>query len=99
MTTNDPDQIRADIAATRSTLSSDVDALTDKVSPGRVAERQKDKVRSKVTSVKDKVFGVADSASSSLHDAGGSVGDSVHGLASSAKDAPHMAKQKAQGNP
>lgn len=99
MTTNDPDQIRADIAATRSTLSDDVDALTDKVSPSRVADRQKEKVRSKVSSVKDKVFGAADHASSSVHDARGSVSDSAHGLADSAKGAPHLAKEKAQGNP
>ena len=49
----DPDQIREDIERTRAELSSDVDALTDKVSPAQVAQRQADKVRSAVTDVKD----------------------------------------------
>ena len=53
----DPDQIREDIERTRAELSSDVDALTDKVSPSQVAQRQADKVRSAVTDVKDRVMG------------------------------------------
>jgi len=84
---------------TRSTLSDDVDALTDKVSPGRVADRQKEKVRNTVSSVKDKVFGAADRATTSMHDARGSVSDTAQSLTDSAKDAPHLAKEKAQGNP
>ena len=36
----DPDQIRDDIERTRAELSSDVDALTDKVSPTQAAQRQ-----------------------------------------------------------
>ena len=42
----DPDQIRDDIERTRAELSSDVDALTDKVSPTQAAQRQADRVRS-----------------------------------------------------
>ena len=41
----DPEEIRDDIERTRAELSSDVDALTDKVSPTQVAHRQADKVR------------------------------------------------------
>ena len=55
----DPDQIREDIERTRAELSSDVDALTDKVSPTQVAQRQADKVRSAVSDVKDRVMGGA----------------------------------------
>ena len=36
----DPEQIREDIERTRAELSSDVDALTDKVSPSQVVHRQ-----------------------------------------------------------
>ena len=35
-----PDQIRRDIERTRAHLSSDVDALADKVTPGRIVERR-----------------------------------------------------------
>ena len=35
-----PDEIRAEIEATREALSADVDNLTEKVSPARVVERK-----------------------------------------------------------
>ena len=37
---NDPDQIRRDIDRTQAHLSSDVDALTEKVTPSRIVERR-----------------------------------------------------------
>lgn len=88
MTTNDPDEIRASIERTRANLSSDVDALTDKVSPGRVAERQVEKVKGAVGGVKDKVFGAADDA-----------GDAVGSLAGATRSASADVREKAAGNP
>ncbi|MEE6271855.1 DUF3618 domain-containing protein [Georgenia wangjunii] len=99
MSTNDPDQIRADIERTRSALSNDVDALTDKVNPSNIAHRQTEKVKDTVAGVKDKVFGSASSASDSVRGTAGSFSDSAGSLAGSAKDAPHLAKRKAEGNP
>src|SRR5258707_261865 len=52
--TNNPDAIRADIEATRREFGSDVDALADKVSPSKMAQRQTRKLRSVLGSVKDK---------------------------------------------
>ena len=43
-TSNDPDEIRADIERTRAALSSDVDDLAESVKPKNVAERQVGKV-------------------------------------------------------
>ncbi|UNX54762.1 DUF3618 domain-containing protein [Georgenia sp. TF02-10] len=99
MTTNDPDQIRADIARTRGELSDDVDALTDKVSPGRIAERQTEKVKGAVSGVKDKVFGAADDARERASDMGGTVRDTAGSVADTARSAPQRAKEQAQGNP
>ena len=42
--TNNPDEIRREIEDTRGRLSSDVNALTETVSPSNVARRQADKV-------------------------------------------------------
>ena len=39
-TKDDPDQIRREIERTRQNLSSDVEALTEKVNPSRVVERK-----------------------------------------------------------
>ena len=56
---NNPEDIKRDIEATREELSRDVDALSEKVSPARVLERRVDKAKDAVSGVKDKVMGVA----------------------------------------
>ena len=70
MSTN-PDQIRREIEDTRGRLSSDVNALTETVSPSNVARRQADKVAGAATSVKERVMGAADDARGSGSDAAG----------------------------
>ncbi|TFD18000.1 DUF3618 domain-containing protein [Cryobacterium sp. TMT2-23] len=87
-TSTDPDVLRAEIEITRRELGSDVDALADKVTPGKIMQRQTDKVKVAVGSVKDKLMGSASDA-----------GDSLSGLADDASDAAHHAAQKAKGNP
>jgi cell division septum initiation protein DivIVA len=81
----EPDEIRADIERTRAELSSDVDALTDKVSPSQAARRQADRLRSAATSVKDRVVGAASDGTSA-------VSDTASGL-------PEAARDRARGNP
>jgi len=63
---NDPEQIRSEIAAIRSDLSSNVNALTESVKPGNVARRQADKVTDAVSGVKDRVMGASDEAASAV---------------------------------
>ncbi|MFI2364539.1 DUF3618 domain-containing protein [Promicromonospora sp. NPDC019610] len=103
MSTNDPEEIRADIERTRGELSHDVDALGDKVNPAHVARRQADRVRSGVSHVKDRVMG-------SAHDAAGSAQGGAHDLADRGRDAaasvaesvgsvPRTVRARAEGNP
>ncbi|TFC82770.1 DUF3618 domain-containing protein [Cryobacterium cheniae] len=87
-TSTDPDVLRAEIEQTRRELGSDVDALADKVTPGKIMQRQTDKVKGAVGSVKDKLMGSASDA-----------GDSLGGVADDASDLAHQAAQKAKGNP
>jgi len=86
--TTDPDVIRAEIEQTRRELGGDVDALADKVTPSKIVDRQKDKVKGAFGSVRDRIMGAADDAGSALSDAGSSVGD--------VKD---RVVAKAEGNP
>lgn len=86
--TDSPDAIRADIERTRHELGGDVDALADKVTPSKIAERQTRKVRAAFTSVRERVMGAADDTGAAASDAT----DAVAGLA-------HDAKAKAEGNP
>ena len=90
--TNNPDEIRREIEDTRGRLSSDVNALTETVSPSNVARRQADKVTGVATSVKDRVMGTADDLRSTGSDAASSVGQAP-GMAAD------KARTKTQGNP
>lgn len=87
-----PEAIRADIERTREELGQDVDALADKVTPSKIAQRQADKVRGAFVSVRERVMGAADDASSSASSA-------ASGLARGAADVAHDVKVKAEGAP
>lgn len=84
----EPEVIEHDIESSREDLSRDLDALADRVSPGRVVGRQVDSVKSgvkgRVSGARDAVMGSA----STVSDAAGSV-----------SDAPGMITRRAEGNP
>ena len=89
-TSNDPDEIRADIERTRATLSDDVDDLAASVKPKSVARRQVDKVKDAVGSVKDRVMGSDEddySTSSTVGDKASAAKGAVADRAYAAKDA------------
>jgi len=90
--TDSPDQIRAEIEKTRRELGGDVDALADKVSPSKIVDRQADKVKHALGSVRDKVMGAADDTGTAISDAGSSVAEHVG-------DAKDKVVAKAEGNP
>jgi Protein of unknown function (DUF3618) len=59
-TSNDPDEIRADIERTRAALSDDVDDLAESVKPKNMAGRQVGKVKEAASNIKDRVMGSDD---------------------------------------
>lgn len=79
-TSNDPDEIRADIERTRAALSDDVDDLAESVRPKNVAQRQVDKVKEAASNVKERVMGSDDD------DYGGSAVGTISNRAYAAKD-------------
>jgi vacuolar-type H+-ATPase subunit H len=103
----EPDQLRRDIEYTRASLTRDVDALADKTSPKRVAQRR-------WTSVKEKVMGTprhagdsfsdkASSAAGTVQDKASSAASTVQEKASSAagtvQEKPHTVAEQTRGNP
>lgn len=86
--TDSPDAIRADIERTREDLGLDVDALADKVTPSKIAQRQADKVRGVFGTVRERVMGASD-------DAGSATSSAASGISNAAQDM----KAKAEGNP
>jgi len=97
-----PEQIQREIEYTRQSLSSDVDRLTEKVTPGRVVSRRVDRVKSGAASMKERVMGAVpsgDAVGSQVSSAKDSVGSTVGSMASSVGDAPQAARRQTQGNP
>lgn len=88
-TSNDPDEIRADIERTRATLSNDVDDLAESVKPKSVARRQVDKVKDAAGGLKDRVMGSDDddhSSTSTVGDKASAAKDAVTDKAYAARD-------------
>jgi len=86
------EELKRDIAQTRYELGDTLDAIGDRVSPGRIIERKKNRVTEGVRSVKDRVMGTATGT-------GQAVTDKVKGLTDAATGMPDTAKQQAQGSP
>ena len=87
MSSNSPEEIQEDIDRTRQDLRENVDALQEKVSIKRAANRSADKVKESMSNVKDTIMGKADSAKESVASAG------------SAGQLPDRARRTTQGNP
>jgi len=92
----DPDQIRRNIERTREELRSDVDALTDKVSPRRVVAQRVDQVRGAWQNMTDKVMGSTSHAGSAV---AGSVSSAATAVGDAAGTAQEKVRQQAQGSP
>lgn len=82
MTDQSIEDLRLEADQRRAAISRDVELVTDRVAPGRIADRQKAKFRQGVGGVRDSVFGTSDrnrssdSDDSSLRDrAGDKLGD------------------------
>ena len=90
----DPEELKRNIEQTRREVGRDVDALTEKVSPGRVVGRRVERARAGVHRLKEHVMGSADSVGGSVTDTAGSAlstvqdaGSKVGGAVGSAPDA------------
>jgi Protein of unknown function (DUF3618) len=96
-------EVRRDIEQTRQDLDEDLDALGEKMSPRQAVRRRTDRMRGTLTSVRERVMGTAEDASSNLASGAGSVRDKAAGMASTvsetASGAADTIKSQADGNP
>jgi hypothetical protein len=99
----DPNELRRQIEHTRENLGRDVDALADKMSPRRMAERRWSRVSGWAGSVREAAFGTAGGAVGTAGGAVGRVGDAagtaVERVEGAVQAAPQMAVRQTQGNP
>lgn len=103
MSQQNPEEIRAEIEATRARLSADVDAVTEKVTPENVVDRQKTKARNKIQDVRESIMGSADDTRAAGHDAAHNLRDEasyrMDQAGNAVSNAPAAAKAKTRGNP
>ncbi|OXM61427.1 DUF3618 domain-containing protein [Amycolatopsis vastitatis] len=99
----EPERIRREIEGTQRNLSTDVNALTEKVTPGRIVERRVGRMRTAFGTARDRVMGTATDTASTAGDKVGSVasaaGDKVSDAADAVSDAPASIRRGTQGNP
>jgi hypothetical protein len=99
----DPEELKRNIEQTRRDVGRDVDALTEKVSPGRVVGRRVDRARGGVHRLKEHVMGPAGSIGGSVSDTAGSAVSTVQDAGSKVGDAvgsaPDMARARTRGTP
>jgi uncharacterized protein YjbJ (UPF0337 family) len=93
----EPDRIRSDIESTRTALTRDVDLLTEKTSPAKVARRQWGTLKEKVMGSTPKH--ATQNAAASVQDAAGSVKEAAGTATDAVKDAPQKVAGATQGNP
>ncbi|MCP9985552.1 DUF3618 domain-containing protein [Streptomyces sudanensis] len=98
-----PDQVRADIEATRDRLSQNVDRLADRTSPKRMVRRRADRARSAASGLRARVMGVASDTGSAAADRTRHMARSAQGgaeqVGEAVKQAPEQAMRQTQGNP
>jgi flagellar biosynthesis GTPase FlhF len=99
----DPEELKRNIEQTRRTVGRDVDALTEKVSPGRVVGRRVDRARDGMHRLKEHVMGSAESVGGSVSDTAGSAVSSVQDAGSAVGEAvgsaPDLARARTRGTP
>lgn len=97
--TQNPEALRADIEETRRRLSTNVDAVADKVTPSHIVNRRVDKIKTAVFGARDDVSDRAGDAAHRAGDAVSGVATNVSGAVSDLGDAPQAITRKAQGSP
>lgn len=90
------EELNAEIAGTRESLASDLDALQSRVSPSAIVERRKTAAKGRIHQVRARVMGSVGSARSSAGDASGQAAGAVRDGASGVVDA---AEDKVEGSP
>ena len=86
------EELSSEIAQTRSSLASDLDALHDRVSPSAIVERRKSAAKDRVRQVRQRVMGT-------VHDARNTTSSGVSSMGESAQGAVGTAQEKYQGAP
>jgi hypothetical protein len=96
-------EVRDDIEQTRERMSDTIDAIADRTSPARIADRQRRRLRDGMHRLRETVMGSAEGAYSSAASGVQGLAESAqHGVSTAADQlghAPEMVKRQTQGSP
>jgi ElaB/YqjD/DUF883 family membrane-anchored ribosome-binding protein len=87
-----PEELKQDVESTRAELSDTLDAIGDRVSPGRMIERRKNRMRQGMDTVRERIMGVS-------HDTAGSAKEKLSSTMDTVRDLPDVGRQQTQGHP
>ena len=97
------DELKSDLERQREALGEDLEAVGDRVSPGRVVDRRKAALRQGFGRLRDRVMGTADSARGGVSDAAGTASQKAGEATEAVKDrmtaAPQAVGSATEGNP
>ena len=97
------DELKSDLERQREALGEDLEAVGDRVSPGRVVERRRAALRQGFGRLRDRVMGTADSARDGMSDAAGTASQKAGEATEAVKDrlsaAPQAVGSATEGNP
>ena len=88
----DSSKVRSEIDDTRERLGQTVEAIGDRVLPGRIIERRKETAGRSLRGLRDRIMGTADDTREQLADSAGSTVDQL-------RDAPGSLAQRTEGSP
>jgi hypothetical protein len=93
------EELRRDIEQTRGELGETLDAIGDRVSPGRMMERRKNRATNMFRSTRERVMGSASDTGHAVADTGHAIGDAASGALDSLKGSPDAVRRQTQGSP
>jgi len=88
----DSARVRSEIDDTREHLGQTVDAIGDRVLPGRIIERKKETTANSLRGLRDRIMGTAHEARDQFTDSAGSTADHL-------RSAPESLAQRTEGSP
>jgi ElaB/YqjD/DUF883 family membrane-anchored ribosome-binding protein len=94
-----PEQIQRDIEGTRESLRTDVDRLTEKVSPGRVVGRRVERAKGGAHALRERVMGSVPDARSGASSAKDAVSSAASTVGDAVTSAPEVVRKQTQGSP
>ena len=96
-------EVRSEIEDTRQDMSTTIDAIADRTSPGRIIQRRRQRMSDGWRSVRERVMGQAQdtygSASGSAQGVAGGARDTAGTVVEGARQAPEKVLEQTQGNP